>query len=219
MAHDTLRTARKLYADELYDDAIPILQEVVSVEPQNVEAWRYLAFSLLAAKATSEAAHAIVQGLQLSPSDPWLIYGYGVAMAEEGDLDTAVQSFTVALQSQPDHRLARTALVDCLVHKARELLVQYRYEAGRELLEQAVEIDPESEVPYINLAKHCLESSHHVLAQQWIVRGLESCPESVELIQLAAMNGIIQPPALAKQAVQATPVPAVFAKKANPAAA
>lgn len=216
MAHDILRTARKLYADELYDEAIPILREAVSVEPDNVEAWRFLAFSLLAVAASREAAGAIVQGLQLSPSDPWLIYGYGVAMVEDGDFETAIQSFTVALQHQPNHRLARAALVDCLVHKSRELLAQYRYEAGRELLEQAVIIDPESEVPYLHLAKHCLESSHHTLAQQWITRGLEACPESVELIQLAAKNGFIHPPAITNQTAQATSVPEVFAKKAFP---
>ena len=220
MANETLRTATQLYADEFYDDAIPLLKRVLAEDATDLDAWRYLGFALLAVGCVDDAVNAFCKGLELSPQDTGLIYGYGLAMVQAHQSETALQCFYTVLNANPEHNLAKALAVRVLVEQAQALLLQYRYESGRELLEQAIAVDPSAPAPYLQLVHSCLESAHHALAQQWVQRGVESCPESVELIQLAARMGLIKPPiASAPATTVAAPIPDVFLKTAGQNAA
>jgi Flp pilus assembly protein TadD len=69
----------------------------------------------------AQAEHAFSRALQVTPDDPALLYGRGLAYAESGDIDLAVTDFRRLLQLKPDDTDASNALGYTLADANRDL--------------------------------------------------------------------------------------------------
>ncbi|WP_114239985.1 tetratricopeptide repeat protein [Dyella sp. C9] len=68
-----------------------------------------------------QAERAFTRALQVTPDDPALLYGRGLAYAESGDIDQAVTDFRRLLQLKPDDTDASNALGYTLADANRDL--------------------------------------------------------------------------------------------------
>jgi tetratricopeptide (TPR) repeat protein len=156
---------------DLPDDAIPVLQKAVALEPKN-DKYQYVLASANVAKKQYEAAGKIFHGLLTKhPDDPVLNYAMGSLLFLEVKLDEAETYLRRSIEGQPDqtapfYYLALIAegkgendravgiLRDLLGHAPQYglayealgevLLKQRKYPEAQEALEKAVSLNPDS---------------------------------------------------------------------------
>ncbi len=87
---DTAAAAAKMGAGD-FAGAAAALESVVSREPANALAWRYLGFAYLKQKKYSDARAAYGRLLGLVPDAPQALYNTGVSYAAEGNGDAAFE--------------------------------------------------------------------------------------------------------------------------------
>ena len=102
-----------------FDNAIDILNKSLKVDPKNIEAHRYLAFSYLhngrVAEALKEAEEVIHEGIEL-PHDAATM---GEAHFYDGKPKKAIEFYREALLLNPLHIDARAGVIRCLMALGR----------------------------------------------------------------------------------------------------
>jgi len=109
---ELLRLAGKSSAELDFDDAPDYLQQAVTLEPDNVDAWRELAEAFLYQDRLPEAMGAIQHAIELRPDDVSGLIDLGHGALASGRLDEAISHFTQAVERDPGSLIARRALID-----------------------------------------------------------------------------------------------------------
>lgn len=90
--------------------AIAALERATREDSTNYEALAHLGSAYVQAGRHSEAAHVLLQAVQLRPSDARARYNFGVALQKAGWNDQAKTAYEQALTLQPDYLQAQQAL-------------------------------------------------------------------------------------------------------------
>ncbi|WP_049751458.1 tetratricopeptide repeat protein [Halorhodospira halophila] len=121
------------------DEALAHLERVRDGQPVLVPRVALLEGQLLREAGRPEAALAAYErGLEASSEDHDLLYGRGLARAETGDVDGAVEDLRRVLEADPGDPHAQNALGYTLVDHKRDL------SEARELIESALEQEPDN---------------------------------------------------------------------------
>ncbi len=107
-----LRLAGKASLELDEGDATEYLQQAVSLEPDNADAWRDLADAFLYEHRLEDAAGAIQRAVELRPDDIASLVDLAHAFHASGRTDAAISSLEQALEREPDNLAALRSLVD-----------------------------------------------------------------------------------------------------------
>lgn len=113
---DLRRTLAILLLDRLYDPAraIPYLERIVELSPEE-GAWQHsLARALRQARRTDRAAVHFYKAAELQPKDAWVRYELGNTLSESGRFTEAVQAYRAALSLEGKNTDTRLALARTL---------------------------------------------------------------------------------------------------------
>jgi tetratricopeptide (TPR) repeat protein len=96
-----LAEVRELEKAGNYDQAIPLLQEATTAEPNKDLLWAYLGDAYRGAKKYPEAVDAYQKALAINPNSGAYHNGLADAYAKSGQTDKAVAEYAAAAQAEP----------------------------------------------------------------------------------------------------------------------
>lgn len=132
---------------DAYEDALPMLQEILENEPYNSGAWNLLSETYIALEKIPEALEAADYSLAINPQDSDAMLMKGNAYMHDEQMVEAIDCYTRYLEAQPDDLSVQISL--CLCYSYEE-----RYKEVLPLLEKAEQYaqklpDRKAELPQI----------------------------------------------------------------------
>ena len=105
---DKLQYALDLCNKHKFDEALPILEEIIKIDPQNSEAWRTLAQVHWFYQHEPEKAYdELIEALRCNPKNIWALVLMGNLLTKEkDDVDHAKQYYDKVLEFYPDNAIA-----------------------------------------------------------------------------------------------------------------
>ena len=103
----TLNLSAALILDKKYKVAIPLLEKLIKVDPENAMIWTnlgacYLGNPVLADDAAQhKAVDAFVHALDIDPAAPNVAYNIGLIHKDRNELDVALKWFQLAAKTNP----------------------------------------------------------------------------------------------------------------------
>ena len=144
---------RSLVAQELNDmDLMELdLRSMMRLEPNNPSAFNTLGYYLAdRTNRFTEAFELIQHAIQLSPNDPAILDSLGWVQYKLGMYEEARMNLELAFELYPDHEVA--------AHLGEVLWVQGQRDAAREIWQQALESQPDSEFILNTMQRLAVES-------------------------------------------------------------
>lgn len=110
LSRSKLKKVKQLLDHKQIEEADKILTQLMRSAPREVETWLYKGYVEGLRKNHIKAAEYLKKSLDLKPGDPSVLYNYGVAARDSGDLETAAAAFEKSLINDPSN----TRTLDCL---------------------------------------------------------------------------------------------------------
>lgn len=131
-----LQQALDLCNENKFDEALPLLEEIVKEEPQNSEAWRTLAqVHWLYQHETEKAYDELIEALRCEPKNIWALVLMGNLLTKEkDDVEHAKQYYDKVLEYYPDNAIAVNNI-------GATYMENKDYEGALPYLEKALELD------------------------------------------------------------------------------
>ena len=142
-----LRQAHELCNLNKFDEALPLLEEVVKEEPRNSEAWRTLAqVRWLYMHEADKAYDELIEALKCDPRNIWALVLMGNLLTKEkNDVEHAKQYYDKVLEYYPDNAIAINNI-------GATYMESKDYERALPYLEKALSIDDSYANSYYGLA-------------------------------------------------------------------
>lgn len=154
-AGDTqLLQLRSLVAQETNDIALmeADLREIMRLDPENPSAFNTLGYYLAdRTERYEEAYQLILQAIELSPNDPAIIDSLGWVQYKLGMYEQARINLELAFELYPDHEVA--------AHLGEVLWVMGNRDAAREIWQDALDVQPDSEFILNTMERLRIQSS------------------------------------------------------------
>ncbi len=131
-----LQGALDLCNQKKFEEALPLLEEIVREEPQNSEAWRTLAqLRWFHQNKPEEAYNELIEALKCDPKNIWALVLMGNLLTKEmNDTEHAKQYYDKVLEYHPDNAIA-------LNNIGATFMENKDYEGALPYLEKAMGID------------------------------------------------------------------------------
>ncbi len=104
--NDTLKQAKELEGAGNYDQAITILQQATTIDPNQDLVWAYLGDAQRGAKKYADAAESYQKALALKPTSGAYMAQLADAYAKSNQTDKAVQEYAAAAAADPPNAAA-----------------------------------------------------------------------------------------------------------------
>jgi adenylate cyclase len=114
------------------ESALEMADRAVALNPNSFEAWGCRGWVYGAAGLPQEAVRSFERGIRISPIDPAMFAGMGMALVELRRFDEAIVAGRKAQRHNPSHPLAYLCLASAFVHLGRDAEAR---EAAARLLE------------------------------------------------------------------------------------
>jgi adenylate cyclase len=114
------------------ESALEMADRAVALNPNSFEAWGCRGWVYGAAGLPQEAVRSFERGIRMSPIDPAMFAGMGMALVELRRFDEAIVAGGKAQRHNPSHPLAYLCLASAFVHLGRDAEAR---EAAARLLE------------------------------------------------------------------------------------
>lgn len=144
---DKLQHALDLCNENKFDEALPILEEIVKEDPQNSEAWRTLAqLRWYHLQEPDQAFDDLIEALKCDPQNIWALVLMGNLLTKEKkDVEHAKQYYDKVLEYHPDNVIA--------INNIGATYMELKdYEGALPYLERALAIDEGYANSYYGLA-------------------------------------------------------------------
>jgi adenylate cyclase len=114
------------------EGALEMADRAVALNPNSSTAWHARGWVYRAAGLPEEAVRSFERGIRMSPIDPVMFAGMGMALVELHRFDEAIVAGRKALRHNPSHQLAYLCLASAFAHLGRDAEAR---EAAARLLE------------------------------------------------------------------------------------
>ena len=133
---DKLQYALDLCNKHKFDEALPILEEILKIDPQNSEAWRTLAQVHWFHQHKPEKAYdELIEALRCNPKNIWALVLMGNLLTKEkNDVDHAKLYYDKVLEFYPDNAIAINNI-------GATYMERKDYEGALPFMEKALDID------------------------------------------------------------------------------
>lgn len=144
---DKLQLALDLCNKKQFDEALPILEDIVKDEPQNSEAWRTLAqVHWFHCHEPNKAYDELIEALRCEPKNIWALVLMGNLLSKEmNDIEHAKQYYDKVLEYHPDNAIAINNI-------GATYMERDDYEGALPYMEKALTIDDSYANSYYGLA-------------------------------------------------------------------
>ena len=144
---DKLQLALDLCNKNKFDEALPILEDIVKDEPQNSEAWRTLAqIHWFQNNEPEKAYDELIEALKCNPRNIWALVLMGNLLTKEkNDYEHAKQYYDKVLEYHPDNAIAINNI-------GATFMEVDDFEGALPYLEKAIAIDDSYANSYYGLA-------------------------------------------------------------------
>jgi len=170
-----LQEARQLVQNDRWDSAEALLDEMLTVAPENVTARNLLAFAAVERGDTAEAERRYLASLERQPRQHRVHGALGALALRRGDLDDAERQFHRALELAPTFVEAMSNLGFVDVVRGNDAGAQAWYE-------RAIAIDPTYPHVYRRLADLFYDRKDHARALEYYRRVLAALPQFFEAL-------------------------------------
>ncbi|MEG4963061.1 tetratricopeptide repeat protein [Microcoleus sp. K4-B3] len=172
---DLLRQAEHLMETGDKEEAIALYEQIISVEPNCVQARINFGFLKQEKGELDAAIPHYREALAIDPNIPQTAYNLAKIFEEQGQVGEAIAHYEQALVAQPD-------FVPALINLAVALQEKGELVRAIELYRRALEIHPHSWEAYNNLATVLQEQGNLEDALEYYHKALELLPDFVEAI-------------------------------------
>jgi adenylate cyclase len=114
------------------ESALEMVDRAVALNPNSFDAWHARGWVYSAAGQPQEAVRSFERGIRMSPIDPAMFAGMGMALVELRRFDEAIVAGRKAQRHNPSHPLAYLCLASAFAHLGRDAEAR---EAAARLLE------------------------------------------------------------------------------------
>jgi len=143
---EELKRAAILESEQRYTDAIQIYEQVLRIDPKNIDAGLHLAVAHKNRGLPGDLAEALrcfEEAAQRNPGDDALLNEYGLALVQSGRVSEGVEKYRSAILINPRFVAARLNL-------SNALFSQGNYKEAAEQLHAAAQLDPRSFEAFMN---------------------------------------------------------------------
>lgn len=132
---DLYKKAGEAESNKQSKQAIYLVKEIVSIDPEDFVAWAKLGSLYVAANQQKDAEAAFARSLELRPDYPTALINFGMLRAFQNQFETAVALFERAVASDPKSAIAHRLLGESYLQIRKGSL-------GLAALDKALELDP-----------------------------------------------------------------------------
>lgn len=132
---DLYKKAGEAESNKQSKQAIYLVKEIVSVDPEDFVAWAKLGSLYVAANQQKDAEAAFARSLELRSDYPTALINFGMLRAFQNQFETAVALFERAVASDPKSAIAHRLLGEAYLQIRKGTL-------GLAALDKALELDP-----------------------------------------------------------------------------
>jgi arylsulfatase A-like enzyme/Tfp pilus assembly protein PilF len=169
---DRLRQANSAVRDRRFDEAIPILNEVLAGDPKNAFATLVLGSAYMGMGKSREAITQFRRYLELVPTSSYAHQWIAICHVRLGERDLALREADAALALDP-------RFTDARVLKAGVLAARGEHGAAIRVLREAIATDPAKPMIRLDLAKILVEAGDRDAARAEFETVLRLEPDSV----------------------------------------
>lgn len=149
---DRLERAVAAHRAGALEDAERLYREVLRATPQDSNTLQLLGALRFQRADYDEAVQLLERAIALNPGGPAQNYNLGNAEKARGRVDAAVVAWRRELAINPSHQRARDNLKGALNNAGGALVSRAQHTRARELLNEALALDPAFIEAYVNLA-------------------------------------------------------------------
>jgi tetratricopeptide (TPR) repeat protein len=137
-------SAKSMYDEGKYDDAISYLQALIKKEPKNPVYWSQLGSAYAQMNAYKNSVYAYRQAIKFDPKNIKAMYNLSIVYSENGSHREAQKIIEQALKISPKNAMVQASLGNVLIDEEK-------FDKARKVYEQIVEAKPDFDVGHFNL--------------------------------------------------------------------
>lgn len=136
--------AKKLANAGQFENAIALLKQSLSLDPNQPEAWRHIGYiSIFGTVDFATAVEALAQSLTLDPVDAQTYYLMGYVSQQMNQIDDLIELFRIGLEYDPSH-------VEMLSFLGMGYLYKRKFDDAKMLVLQALSLKPDNIKVFLN---------------------------------------------------------------------
>lgn len=164
---------------EQYQPARDKLEKAIEQNPDNLLAYKTLAYLYALLGLVDEAEEKYTEALELKPDDPDLSNSYGAFLCANGRLKKAQEYFAVAYNNPfyASHYLAQSNAGSCFIK-------QGDYKKAEALLRKSLRVQAKVPGSLISMAEIGIKTERYLMARAYIQRYHDIKPASAESLWL-----------------------------------
>ena len=132
---ELLNEANKLFLKKLFRDSLPIYDEILKSEPENIDVINNKGYALSKMKNYDEAILCYDKGLKINPTEKCLLINKISALRKKGKFDNALELCNLILKNDKSENVA-------LYHKLRILYSMKKFNESINICDQLLELYP-----------------------------------------------------------------------------
>tara|TARA_B100000029_G_C17517811_1_gene938754 strand:+ start:504 stop:1511 length:1008 start_codon:yes stop_codon:yes gene_type:complete len=158
-----LESAMYYIKNDKLTQAIPLLEEVLKTDPNNITILKNLAVAYTDSKMCSDAITLYDKILQLKPDSPEILYGKALCFNNLGEPENAL-----LILDRIDKKYSKDNSI--LIVKANSNVILREFEKAKTLYEQILDKEPNHKVVSINMLMISHHLNDHMLAKDYLVK-------------------------------------------------
>jgi tetratricopeptide (TPR) repeat protein len=156
-----------------FADAVACYRELVSLDPSDAIAYKYLGVALAKSGNREEALQQYNHALQLNPNNPTVHYNLGILLFESGKEEAAISHFREAVRLDPGSVAAHFQLANLLMRRGKD-------DAGREY-QTVVSLDPQNAFARLMQAMAAVHSGNYAQARSLLEDAAAAFPKDADI--------------------------------------
>jgi tetratricopeptide (TPR) repeat protein len=157
-----------------FDDAVAAYRQMVSLQPSDPVAYKYLGLALAASGKPDDALKEYAHSLQLDPNNATLHYNIGILLIEAGKEERAATHFQQAVQLDPGLLTAHFQLANLLMRKTRDADAEREYGV-------VVALEPQNAFARLMQAMASVHSCSYGRARKLLEDAAEALPDDADI--------------------------------------
>ncbi len=176
--HLKLMDAIRLYSEGKIEEAIPLLEEIVTQRPEFVQAYTTLATMYRVTGRFEKAEELLKRGLKYNPDDNSLLSTLGITLVEKGEPEKAIPLLKKALKIDPADEDAWNSLGIAYWRTGK-------FDEALDAYKKALSIDSDDPMVFTNIGSLFLSMEIPEDAEKYFRKAIELDPEMA-----SAYNGV-----------------------------
>lgn len=181
---ELIKTAMNLIKMDKVDEAIPMLEEVLKTEPNNLSVLKNLAVAYTDSKMCHKSINLYDKILELQPNSPEILYGKAVCFNNLG-----LPEKTLLILDEIDKKYSNENSI--LITKANANILLTEFDEAEKYYKKVLEKDPHSKSANLNMLLLSYHLKDHEMSKNYLVKILGDEPKRTSFCGTSGCMGSI----------------------------